>query len=213
MPIIQRQFYMIRHGETEHNAKRIMAGSTDSMLTPNGINQAKQTKKILENLAIKPKAIIHSNLSRARDTAKILNEALNVPLYEDPDLAEWYAGDWEGVHYDKCLNLIDDWIDPPGGETLIEFLDRIKRGKNNAINRTTSPIMIVSHGGVFRGFGKLYNMDSPGVDNCTLYEFTPEPSKTQFPWSVWVHKYKNEPTREPAMIYTAPPPEADEIAS
>jgi len=213
MPITLKHFYMIRHGETEHNAKQIMAGSTDSKLTERGITQARKTQTILESLSIKPQAIIHSHLSRARDTANILNEVLNVPLHEDPDLSEWHAGDWEGVHYDECPDLLEKWIDPPGGETLEQFLTRTKRGKNKALALSEQPIMIVCHGGVFRAFGKLYGLDSPGVDNCTLYEFKPDPSKTQFPWDIWAYRTENETVREPSMIYYAPIGGADEMAS
>lgn len=64
--IIARHFYMIRHGETEANAAQIMAGSMDTPLTENGITQAKEAAKIVEALNIKPQAIVHSHLSRAR---------------------------------------------------------------------------------------------------------------------------------------------------
>jgi len=93
MPIHLQHFYMIRHGETEANAARLMAGSLDSPLTPKGRQQAKDTQIIIENLEIKPRAIVHSQLSRARNTAKILNTNLNLPMHEDADLAEWHAGD------------------------------------------------------------------------------------------------------------------------
>ena len=69
-----KHFYMIRHGETEANAARIMAGSLDSPLTENGRRQAKTAQVIVNSLAVKPSVIIHSNLSRARETAQIINE-------------------------------------------------------------------------------------------------------------------------------------------
>ena len=71
--IPSKHFYMIRHGQTEANAAQIMAGSIDSPLTALGRQQAKNVHDILENLEIKPKTIIHSHLSRAKETAEILN--------------------------------------------------------------------------------------------------------------------------------------------
>lgn len=202
MPLPLQHFYMIRHGETEANAARIMAGSLDSPLTEKGVQQARDTIEIIQSLTIKPTKIFHSNLRRARNTAAILNEALNCDMHETTYLAEWHAGDWEGVPYDDCPEFLEDWVNPPGGETAQEFLNRVQQGKRTALTHTPAPVLIVCHGGLFRAFGKFYDINSYGVDNCTLYEFTPDPSKTQFPWEV--HKYMNRKriTREPAVIYS-----------
>ena len=90
-----RHFYMMRHGETEANLARVMAGHTDSPLTELGRRQAKSSQAVLTFLNIKPQAILHSHLSRARDTASILNEVLGVPIHEDRDLSEMHVGIFE----------------------------------------------------------------------------------------------------------------------
>ncbi len=38
-------FYLVRHGQTEWNTKKIMQGHLDSPLTEKGIEQAKMTAK------------------------------------------------------------------------------------------------------------------------------------------------------------------------
>lgn len=186
MPLPLKHFYMIRHGQTEANEAQIMAGSLDSPLTDMGKDQARAVQNTVKTLEIKPSAIIHSNLSRARDTAAIINEALNVPMYEEPDVAELHAGDWEGVPYDECSDLLSGWPTPPNGESFDEFCARIKRGKRNVLNQHDGPILIVSHGGVFRALGGLYGLKTPGIfRNCHLYEFQPDTSHKHFPWSVF----------------------------
>lgn len=212
MPITLQHFYMIRHGETDANAARIMAGSLDSPLNDKGLQQAKDAQAIVENLKIKPQTIIHSNLTRARITAKILNENLNLPIYEDADVAEWHAGDWEGIPYENCSDFLNGWETPPNGEKASDFLKRIRNFKNRTLQKPDQPVMIVSHGGVFRAFGKLYGFESQGVANCVLYEFTPNPSKSQLPWDIWEYKNENDPIKEPAMIYSAPNASAAKIA-
>ncbi len=188
MPLPAKHFYMIRHGETEANRDRIMAGSMDSPLTDNGRNQAQSVQDIVLKLEIRPSIIVHSNLSRARETARIINEALNVPIYEDPDLAELHAGDWEGVPYEVCDELLTGWPTPPNGETFTDFCSRIKRGKINNLSKHEGPILIVSHGGVFRGLGGIYGLHTPGIfKNCHLYEFQPADIET-FPWHVWSYE-------------------------
>lgn len=202
--ILARPFYMIRHGETEANAARIMAGSTDSPLTPRGREQAKAAARIVAAATPQPVVIIHSNLSRARDTAKIINTHMNVPLHEDPDLAEIHAGQWEGKPFDQCGALLKDWEDPPDGENFETFAHRIRRGKNTALGRTTSPVLIVSHGGVFRAFGKIYGLDVPGLFiNCHLYEFEPFLTCSDFPWRIWQHDEQEDGQilRRPSILF------------
>ena len=212
MPIELKHFYMIRHGQTEANAAQIMAGSTDSPLTTTGISQAQTAQTIVENLTKKPQLIIHSNLSRARDTAYIINKNLNLPIHEDAEVAEWHAGKWEGVPYKDCPKFLDGWQSSPNGEKADDFLDRIRTFKNKTFKKYNQTPLIVSHGGVFRAFGKLYGLESPGVENCTLYEFKPEPSKTQFPWDIWEYSPSNDPMRKQVMIYSAPTSSESKIA-
>lgn len=112
-----------------------MAGSLDSPLTAKGRDQAKTARDIVAQLEIKPVAVFHSHLSRARDTASIINEVLDAPMHEDPDLAEIHAGEWEGVKYDACRHFLDDWAQAPGGEAPEEFFERVRRGKAKAIDQ------------------------------------------------------------------------------
>ena len=206
-----KHFYMIRHGETEANAARIMAGMLDSPLTERGREQARNVQRVVETLHIKPSRIIHSHLSRARDTASIINQALNIPMVEDPDYAEMHAGDWEGAPYEDCNLLFKGWTDPPGGEPYQAFFDRVKRAKIKAL-QTETPVMVVCHGGVFRAFWKLYDIHSEGVQNCKLYEFEPvsTPLQSAFPWKIWRYDIEEEIMRRPVTLDTHP---ASEIAS
>ncbi len=198
-----KHFYMIRHGETEANKARVMAGSLDSPLTINGRKQAEFARIIVKSLKEKPKAIIHSNLSRARDTATIINQDLNIPMHEEKDIAELYAGDWEGATYEECSELLTGWPTPPNGESFTEFCSRIKNGKKRILNNYDSPTLIVSHGGVFRGLGGIYGLKIPGYfKNCHLYEFLPDKENKKFPWKVWSYGIEdNNIKREPSNIY------------
>lgn len=197
-----KPFYMIRHGETEANAAQIMAGSLDTPLTLKGRTQAKDVQRVIEKLEIKPRTIVHSHLSRARDTATIINEALGVPMHETPDLAELHAGDWEGAPYSECNRIFSSWEDPPNGETFDEFCARIRRGKTHALDTHDGPVLIVCHGGVFRGFGKIYGLDVPGVfKNCHLYAFHPAPENETFPWRVWSYGHDQENFKEESFVF------------
>ncbi len=186
-----KHFYMIRHGETEANAARVMAGSTDSPLTERGRQQAQSAHSVLESLAIKPQTIIHSHLSRARDTAHILNDALDVHIYEDDDLAEMHVGSFEGASYENCGPIFEREMNPPGGETHDDFCARIRRGLHNALENHDHSVLVVCHGGVLAALGKLYGIRAKHLfENCHLYEFEPDGTKENFPWQVWQHDHE-----------------------
>jgi broad specificity phosphatase PhoE len=215
MPLPLKPFYMIRHGQTEANAAERMAGSLDSPLTALGRDQARAARDVVAALSVKPVAVFHSQLSRARDTAMIINEVLKVEMFEDPDLAEIHAGEWEGVPYDACRHFLDDWAQAPGGETPHEFFERIKRGKSKALAQFNEPILIVCHGGVMRAFGELYNLRVPGrFANAHLYEYSPKidisEKPSAFPWQV--HDYTLCNTTRTAIKNISPIYESDESA-
>lgn len=197
-----KRFYMIRHGETEHNAARLLAGHTDSMLTERGRNQAKSVQDVIIKLDKKPKVIVHSNLSRARDTAAIINQVLDVPMHEDPDIAEHFCGDWEGKPYAECESMLTGWDTPPNGECFDDFCARIIRSKTRTLNTHSTIPLIVCHGGVFRAFGRLYGLNTPGAfKNCHLYEFEPAADDLKFPWKVWSYGLDQESFKEESSVY------------
>lgn len=186
MPLPLKHFYMMRHGQTEANLAQKMAGSLDSPLTQHGRHQAENAAHVVGALPKKPVAIFHSHLSRARDTAHIVNTTLNVPLFEEPDLAEIHAGSWEGAPYADCPSLFHSWDNAPDGEEPKLFFERVKRGKRKALEQFNDPILIVCHGGVMRAFGALYALSTPGLfENAHLYEFLPAEHQTGFPWEVF----------------------------
>ncbi|MCF8496072.1 MAG: histidine phosphatase family protein, partial [Alphaproteobacteria bacterium] len=156
----------------------------------------------LPHLEVKPALIVHSQLSRARDTARIINEALNLPMVEDPDLGEMDAGDWEGQPWEVCSALFEDWVDAPGGETVEQFFTRLKRAKNKILMRDDAPALVVSHGGVLRAFGKFYGLETrPAFRNCHLHEFLPNETTPAFPWDVYHYDHEEELVRARAGIY------------
>ncbi|MDD5116895.1 MAG: histidine phosphatase family protein, partial [Candidatus Omnitrophica bacterium] len=144
--------WVVRHGETEGNAKKFFQGSVDgedNQLNDNGISQAGAAAKILFGFLEKDIAagrkpvVITSRLSRAKDTAaaflKIVREKSGIVF--DPienELAnEASFGIWENktmeelpvlqqelaIRYRKGLDAV---LRPENGESFIELLGRAK---------------------------------------------------------------------------------------
>ena len=196
-----KPFFMIRHGQSEANVEEVQAGGEwDTPLTEYGRQQARDNHPILQALETKPVSIVHSQLSRAKDTASLLNEVLKLPMTEDPDVAEQYCGGWARKPWKDVRTLIQQGISPPDGETHEEFSVRVHRGITNALNTQESPTMIVCHGGVFRGFCAPYGIRLPRIENCVLYEFEPlnQPQGNNgFPWVIWEHTANGKSVLEP----------------
>ena len=86
-PILQRlSFYFVRHGETEWNALGKFHGQTDIPLNQVGRQQAEIIAKKLHSLNIA--SICHNPLSRAKETALIIEKSLKTPLQEIDHLKE-----------------------------------------------------------------------------------------------------------------------------
>ncbi|KAG8035442.1 hypothetical protein G9C98_006888 [Cotesia typhae] len=103
-PRAARHLLLIRHGQYNLN------GSTDTqrILTELGRNQADCTGKRLQHLALPYSLIVRSTMTRAQETAKIIETSLpNVPVVDDsllvegcPILPEPPFGGWRpGIQY------------------------------------------------------------------------------------------------------------------
>lgn len=186
MKLPARPFYMIRHGETDYNMARRMTGQIDAVLTERGKQQAQEARRIVEALEIAPRFVVHSALVRTRDTASIINTALNLPVDYTSDLNEHHFGLWQGMPTPEIRALRAQGHEPPEGETDAEFTARVLSGIAFALARAEEPVLIVSHGGVFSGFLRHFGLSMGVVENCHVFGFTPAPNGI-FPWTVRRH--------------------------
>lgn len=72
--------YLARHGETEENAARILQGHLPGTLTAQGRAQAEALRDKLRAAGVHFDVLLASDLRRAHDTARIVNEAFGLPL-------------------------------------------------------------------------------------------------------------------------------------
>jgi broad specificity phosphatase PhoE len=88
------RFALLRHAETQWNREHRIQGQEDSPLTHNGESRARKWGQLLK--AQPWDRIISSDSGRALSTALIINDALRVPLIQDPRLREQDWGQWTG---------------------------------------------------------------------------------------------------------------------
>ena len=136
--------YFLRHGETDWNVMGRIQGRTDIPLNSNCFRQAKEISEFLTNLNID--YIVTSPLKRAQDTAKIVQEKVNVDLIVMEEFIELSFGDAEGMTLDERLKLYPDRV-YPNQEEEYSFKTRFSKGLDIVQNKYRNKnVLIVSHG-------------------------------------------------------------------
>lgn len=146
----------VRHGESEWVAQGRFQGQGDPPLSELGRRQALLTARRIARRARRPplplpagapRAIVHSPLQRAAETAQLIARAVSggrgddaikepIPLQPQPGFLEIGQGDWEGLPGADVVarwgDLLEAWRrDPltawaPGGESIAEVEVRVR---------------------------------------------------------------------------------------
>jgi uncharacterized phosphatase len=137
---------LIRHGETDWNALGKLQGRTDIPLNPTGIRQAEECREFFKTS--KWDVMITSPLKRAKQTAEIINEGINIPFVEMGDFAERSFGGAEGMTLDEILAVYPD-KKYPNQEDKDALNKRIMTGLQK-INHSypEARVLLVAHGAV-----------------------------------------------------------------
>ena len=160
---------LVRHGESQGNAKREFLGHTDKDLSPRGYQQAERCAEFLSYQEID--AIYSSDLKRAYNTAVPHAKMRNMKIEARKELREIYAGNWEGMRVEDIIavnshEFIDGWraefgtFRIPGGESVPEVAERIhseiKRIAEENVGKT---VLVTFHAAAIRAFfGKILNI-------------------------------------------------------
>ncbi len=147
-----RTLFILRHGFTDYNKQKILQGSIDIPLNDEGREQARQAGEKLKNQNIK--FIIASDLTRAKETAEIIQKITGGEIFTTDKLREKSFGDIEGVHVEEAkikypeINLYEGKA--PNGESYKETEERVFAELEKIIENHSGNLVIVSHGAVMR---------------------------------------------------------------
>ena len=178
--------YLTRHGLTEWNEEKRMHGHTNSNLTPQGIEGAKNLGIRLKD--IKFDCIYSSPLGRALDTAKYIRSNRDIRIITSDSLKEINFGEWEGmleedvkkntpIQFYNLLNKPELFKPVEGGEQIEDVIERVKEWFLEIVEKNAhyDNILIVTHGVVKRAFyaflknNKIENFwDDPQISNTSL---------------------------------------------
>ncbi len=178
--------YLVRHGETEWNVKKIIQGITDVPLNKKGEAQAKELAEKLTH--VKFDEVFSSDLIRAKRTAEIITLEKKLAVKTTKALRERYYGDFEGKSYIKynqeIANLLKSYSTAAinkksvkGLETDEEMMNRlIPFLREVAVGYIGKTVLLLAHGGIMRsflihlGFATYETLPSGSIDNLAFVE-------------------------------------------
>lgn len=145
---------LVRHGQSEWNAGRVLQGQADVPLSDLGRAQAAALAPVVAGLA--PCGAVTSDLVRASETAAILGfpgarhepalREINVGIWQGRSIAELKAEDaasyagWRAGHHR-----------PEGGEDWAAFVARVQAAIRSECGAGEGgTLLVVCHGGVIR---------------------------------------------------------------
>ena len=171
------RFGLVRHAQTVWNREKRIQGQSDSPLTSDGKSQALRWGRILKQFSWN--RILASDIGRARETAKIINQALNLSLQTDSRLREQDWGQWTGKTISQLNTDTPRDLDaqvragwafcPPGGEGRRSVLERGCLALQEAAGQWPGDnILVVTHEGVIKSLiyhlcGRKYLPGEPAI--------------------------------------------------
>lgn len=144
--------YVVRHGKTDWNNKRITMGCMDMPLCKEGIEEAECLRDKFVDINID--LIITSPLTRAKETAYIINEKKDIEVIKENKLAERSMGNLEFRPYPTYEENERIWsIEENSSDYSVEPMQDFKNRVFNCMDRIVEEyqdkdILIVTHGGV-----------------------------------------------------------------
>jgi glucosyl-3-phosphoglycerate phosphatase len=144
---------LLRHGQTIWNVEGRFQGHTDIPLDDIGVAQAGRAAGMLA--ALRPDAIVSSDLARAMSTAQPLARLTGLVVALDEDLRERSGGLWEGLVGEEIRARWPAehaaW-DPPEGESREAVAERVAAALKRAADGLPAGglAVVVSHGAALR---------------------------------------------------------------
>lgn len=185
-----KRLYLLRHGQTEFNEKKLVQGRCDSPLTDLGRQQARAAAAWLKAHGVVPDKVVSSPLGRAMDTASLVaTELLGPDAAVEPCegiIERSYGTFEEGPHDALPTDVWDPGEDliPFGGEGSHALQERMVAALTNLMSaKDTETLLAVSHGSASRQFIKAAAPEGfelpTKLPNCAIMVFEFEESAPQ----------------------------------
>ncbi len=182
------KLYIIRHGETDWNARRLFQGQINTSLNEKGEQQAREARKRIQELGLSFDAVYSSPIDRAVRTVEIVTGLDRAQIHLDARLMEMNFGPLDETPFDQASPMVGNlfrkpsaYVPPRGAESfpeverrIADFLGDMRR------QRPGERILVGCHGCTMRiimqyvGYLKLDDIWKQPIGNCTILELTLE---------------------------------------
>ena len=158
--------YLVRHGQTEWNEKRITQGQSESLISKIGIRQGEKIGEQFKHIEFH--AVYSSDLSMAHRTAEIIKLDRALSIQTSKLLRGRSYGSFEGKKIDVYKNSLKNKLAEreslpeneyssfklaPDIETDAELLARVmEKLKEIATTNLNKNVLVVTHGGCIKNF-------------------------------------------------------------
>ncbi len=162
----QNFLVLVRHGQSEWNAKNLFTGWKDPGLTPVGEKEAANAGSLIKDRNIKFSMMFTSALKRAQITGEMILEGIDqthIKVVKNQALNERDYGDLAGLNKDDARKKwgeeqVHIWrrsydMPPPGGESLKNTAERVLPYFNSSILPKLlqgENILVAAHGNSLR---------------------------------------------------------------
>ncbi|MDZ4862337.1 MAG: histidine phosphatase family protein [Gemmatimonadota bacterium] len=146
--------FLARHGQSLWNRRKLVTGQHDPALAPEGEAQAQDLAVLLRDVALS--AVYASDLSRSRETARVVADEQGREVRQLPALRELHFGTMQGRFRDeRDPEVATLWrarkADPlrfcaPGGESFADLITRVRFPVRQILKaHPTGTVLIVGH--------------------------------------------------------------------
>ncbi len=153
------RFLLVRHGITDFNSAKRLAGYSDVELNTAGRQQIDLLRDRLAQENID--AVYSSDLKRTMVAAQVISSPHKLEIVTCPELREMNYGQAEGLTFAeigllypelaKSIESVSLKLRFPGGESFAEFMERVNRFLDKVGgDETAKTILVVSHAGTLR---------------------------------------------------------------
>lgn len=174
------KLYLVRHGESVCNVRRMLYGRTDCALTDKGCQQAREVGVKLRSEVIE--RCVSSPLIRAAETARLALWDRDIPIELDDGLMEQDMGEWENAPFDSMMEkqpeiltaMLRDWtkVVPPGGESFQSVRERVGRVLRSVIERGEDTLIVAHNGPLATALTVLLEMPDSSVNKLWFEQGT-----------------------------------------
>jgi broad specificity phosphatase PhoE len=170
---------LLRHGESVGNSSRVLQGQSDYPLTPIGVEQAQRLAYFWKLRGAKFDLCISSPLTRARQTAEIIANTLEVRVEYDPAWMERNFGALQGSNLDEIEQWQPkvDYFHPyeaigGDGESMLDLYLRASHAIQNLLRQPAGSYLVVSHGGILnKAVYVILGITPQGHYNSPIFHF------------------------------------------